>query len=367
MQIASERGLLEESSGNFNPEANLSRGAASEQIFRSRVIHTRDVYVYNDQERKEFLINSDLEHLISPAQADQTMQNLIVLSAPSIYDQYYADDFNSIVEFQANYARLILENGDKVRVLADADTIPEIEDLFPEGTLMQAEVYDIWMRDFSAINPLDPVQFAYAPAAQAGDAAAAKEVQDSFNSFLRTTGLSPKSTPLILDGGNVVDNHKGRVVVTDRFLEDNNLTYEEGKAELKKHLNATEVAIVPNDDPEGLAHADGMLMFVEENTILLNEYQDQVFLNEVKDELEFSFPGIKIVTVPVDFLNAVLTNETIYIPTFGNQLDEEVLQIVRENTTKNVVPVPASRVCHMGGSVRCLSWHLMGNNANLLD
>jgi agmatine/peptidylarginine deiminase len=331
-------------------------------------------------ERLQFVFLDDF--LISDSEV-MDESTLIVLSAPSIYNDYYSEQFDDIIEFQSRYAQLILDNGDQVMVLADEWTLPEIEADFPNGVMMEADVYDIWMRDFSTVNPLDPVQFVYAPAAQGGDAAAAVEVQDTFNAFVEPLGFEKKQSDLIMDGGNVVDNYEGRVVVTDRFLEDNNLTYEEGVTALKDLLGASEVAIVTNDDPEGLAHVDGMLMFIESNVIVMNDYSDDDpdYQAELREELETAFPGITLVEVPVDFdntvwdpkfgsacninVNALVSNNNIYLPVFGHANDEIVLELVRANTSKTVIPVEAGGVCYMGGSVRCLSWQVLGERSEL--
>jgi hypothetical protein len=47
----------------------------------------------------------------------------------------------------------------------------------------------------------------------------------------------------MIDGGNLVDDYAGRVITTTRFMEDNELSYNEAKQELKA-LGATEVAIL---------------------------------------------------------------------------------------------------------------------------
>lgn len=62
-------------------------------------------------------------------------------------------------------------------------------------------------------------------------------------------------------------------------------------------------------------------------------------------------------------LNAPATSENIYVPTFSMDQDAQVLQIIRQHTSKNVIEVEANGVWEMGGSVRCLTWQLTGANA----
>ncbi len=46
--------------------------------------------------------------------------------------------------------------------------------------------------------------------------------------------------------------------------------------------------------------------------------------------------------------------------------DHFFINIIKENTDKNVITVNAENVCYLGGNVRCLSWQLTGDNAKKL-
>jgi agmatine/peptidylarginine deiminase len=188
-----------------------------------------------------------------------------------------------------------------------------------------------------------------------------------------------------------------KVITTERFVEDNYWYYynrgpvvygekwddyvKQAKKYLKDKLNAKQVAIIPADD-EILAHADGMVMFVEDNVIFVNDYRgiDSKLQDSVIKELSSSFPDVKIVEVPVTFsnavtndgissacginINSVVTKSTIYVPTFNSPNDIIFVNLLKQYTTKNIVEIDATGVCDMGGSVRCLTLQMVGSNAN---
>ena len=306
---------------------------------------------------------------------------LLVLSAPSVNEPYYSSAFSLIVDFQINYAKAIMNN-DNVVVIVDSNTKRFYEGRLPEDILITADVYDIWMRDFTTVNPESPVQFTYTWASMTRSES--QEVQGSFSQFANGFSLVRTNTDLLIDGGNIVDNYNGRVITTTRFLEDNGLSYVEGVEQLKSVLNATEVAIIAPDE-EVLAHADGMVSWIDVNTLMINDYsEDQDFRNLVMDELNRAFPGITIIEVPVQYatnppgqwdgfesacginLNATTTYNNIYVPVFNMSHEQEALNLMRENTSKNIIEVNAEGVCAMGGSVRCLTWQLTGENAEKL-
>ncbi|MBO3697177.1 agmatine deiminase family protein [Roseivirga sp. E12] len=328
--------------------------------------------------------NSPAPENDSQDQLTNTLSNdrmLLVLSAPSVSDSYYSPAFQLIVDFQIAYAKQVMNN-DNIVVIVDSETKRFYEGHLPEDILITADVYDIWMRDFSTINPLSPVQFTYTWASMTRQQS--REVQGSFSELANRLNIQRANTSLLIDGGNIVDNYKGRVITTTRFLEDNNLTHAQGVSQLKELLGANEVAIIEPDE-EVLAHSDGMVSWVDDNTLLINDYSnDPAFRTRVLDELNRAFPGIAIIEVPVDYttnppgqwdgfesacginLNATITFNNIYVPVFGMDHEQEALRLMRQNTSKNIIEVNAEGVCAMGGSVRCLTWQLTGANAEKL-
>lgn len=309
--------------------------------------------------------------------------DVIILAAPSITDTYddefYAGVFDEIVDFDVDYANAIYGR-DNVFILVDEKTRPYFNGRVPDSILVTTDALHIWMRDFTSINPFNPIQFRYTPASFDKDQETADVIQNEFNQFIRNTlnVKIPQATSgkkyLKLDGGNIVDNYAGRVVVTERFLSDNGLTKAEGVQQLKRFLNANEVAIIPADDPV-LAHSDGMVMFGDENTLFVNEY-DEPLHTAIINELESVFPDINIIEVETAWdeadptsacgvnLNATVTTSYIYMPHFGDSVSDKALKTIQENTAKQVIPVPASKVCKLGGSVRCLSWQQSGVHGN---
>jgi len=302
----------------------------------------------------------------------------LVLAVPSVLDTYYRNDHSDIVEFMINYANTILGH-DNVILIADRHTMPLLSGQLPDDVLLTDKIEDIWMRDFTTVGPERSVHFSYRPSyfENLGDAIF---IQNKFRRFMDDRGLYYTSSELILDGGNVVDNHKDAVIVSQRFLEDNDLGTEEAKEQLRTLLDVDYVAIIPYDD-DIMGHADGMAMWTGSRELLINEYEEP-FRSQVLSSLRLQLPqSLNITEVDVIFddqiwqgfasacgihLNSVLTKQHIYVPVFQNELDTVNLQLIASITDKEVHSVNASSVCHMGGNVRCLTWQLQGANAERL-
>ena len=303
---------------------------------------------------------------------------LLVLSAPSINERYYAEVFDQIIEFDIAYAKAVMGH-DNIIILADEDTLPYLQDELPDDILLEAEVADIWMRDFSTVIPAQMVQFSYTPSYLSK--LDSRYIQSSFNRFARQNDLQFEKSTLILDGGNVVDNNSDMIIVTERILEDNP-EWSEAKIrdELKYLLEVDNIAIIPQEEGEPMGHADGIVMFVAEDVVVVNTYGEP-FRSEVISALKKDLPDVEIVEIEADYslevwkdfvsacginLNSTVTTNYIYMPVFGNRNDGKSIAVIESLTNKVIIPINAEGVCFMGGSVRCLSWQVTGENARKL-
>lgn len=316
---------------------------------------------------------------MSPAHAE-----VIVLAAPSEGDQYYAEVKGDIFDFHVTFARAIKQHGDHPVILVGENAYNDYVNALGQGHVALAPMLDIWMRDFSTSNVTNPVMFRYSAAGQGGDQAAADEVQDIFARYLESVNLSFGETDLINDGGNFVDDYAGNVIVSNKFLRDNDLSENEAREILQSFEGIENVAFIEADEQGGLEHADGVVSFIDTNTLMINSYpEDPAYAEQLKKDLMRGLPGVEIheIVTPYDnsaihderfgsacglYTNALVTPNNIYLPQFNIPEDEIALSQVKSITSRNVVPVRSDQVCHMGGGVRCMSWQLRGYNADAL-
>ena len=310
---------------------------------------------------------------------------LIVLAAPGSDDSYYADVANDIFDFHVDYARQILEAGDDVVILADPGFAPDYASALGAQHVSTRPQLDIWARDFGTVNPERPLMFRYTAAGQGGGRSGQRDadaVQDVLAVTTDQARFGLLETDLLNDGGNYVDDGFGRAVLSRKFLRDNRLSESRARTALKELLGLDYVAFIESDEQGGLEHADGVVAFIDENTLIVNSYpEDQRYQADLEADLRAGLPGVTIhrIVTPYDgsqiyderfgsacglYTNALVTPNRIYLPQFGIPEDAQALQQVQALTRKTVVPVPSGQVCHMGGGVRCMSWQLRGQSAS---
>eukprot|EP00494_Astrolonche_serrata_P032866 UN33135 len=244
---------------------------------------------------------------------------------------------------------------------------------------------DIWARDFTTVFPNNPLQFRYTKAAQDNDQDLADHVQDEFNKMADKYGLDFAYTPLFNDGGNFIHNGLDKGWVSERFIDDNAPKTEAQLISELSGLLGIDIAILygftKEEDP--LGHADGMGMMID-NTIILNDdeaYDD----NEWKVSQSAGFENVNVVKIPFvkdtseafdtsftsscgTYVNAPVTDKAIYVPTFGLAQDSAAVAMITAHANgRQVIEIPSTNVCMMGGSARCLIWQVKGDNKTKLQ
>lgn len=320
------------------------------------------------------------------AVSDLAKAELIVLAAPITGDTYYVEVADAIFDFHVAYANNISHH-DQVLVLTDAGAYPRYAEALGEDKVLIAPMTDIWARDFGSANPKQPILFRYTAAGQGGGRTGQEDadaVQDTLAELATDADLTIQATNLLNDGGNFVDDYAGNAVVSRKFLRDNGLSEEKGRTALQQLTGITKVAFITADEQGGLEHADGVVSFIDTNTVIINSYPEEpAYARQLRHDLERGLPGVTIheIVTPYDgseiyderfgsacglYTNALVTPERIYFPQFGIPEDTKALAQVRAATSREVIPIQSSQVCQMGGGVRCMSWQLRGANAQAL-
>ena len=133
---------------------------------------------------------------------------------------------------------------------------------------------DIWCRDYMPVQTESGkfIQFTYDPSYLKGK----KEWEESrsdVKKVCKINGIDATESDINLDGGNVLICSK-RAIISDRIYSENPQKTKEELVEKLSELLDCEIIIIPalkSQDEDLTGHADGMVRFVDRNTILGNE------------------------------------------------------------------------------------------------
>jgi agmatine deiminase len=224
---------------------------------------------------------------------------------------------------------------------------------------------DIWARDFMPVKTKSGkyVSFRYEPSYLAGD----PQLRTNFKTDIAPHFVLPVTYSNInLDGGNVVFSpSKTKAVITDRVFSENP-EYDKNTLllELEKLLEAS-VLIIPSLKSDMTGHADGMVRFVSENTVVANAPLSPFgFETKVKKALQHH--GIEVLDFPYFdsngnsaigcYLNFIETGQAIFLPVFSVDTDNKAVQTAKHIFHKAIIPVNINEIAADGGLLNCISW-----------
>ena len=131
---------------------------------------------------------------------------------------------------------------------------------------------DIWARDYMPIQvkPHKLISFTYNP-----DYLQSPEWQSSRTNptlVLSALKLDYMKSPIIIDGGNVACC-LDKVILTDKvFTENKQYEKKQLQSQLEQLFATDKIFFIPKQPYDYQGHVDGMLRFLNEETLLVNNY-----------------------------------------------------------------------------------------------
>lgn len=231
---------------------------------------------------------------------------------------------------------------------------------------------DIWCRDYMPVQTESGkfIQFRYEPSYLK----CKKEWEDSrsdVKEICRLNNIDATFSDINLDGGNVLICD-GRAILSDRIFSENP-NYEKDSLinELSKLLEC-EIIIIPAQKGDYTGHADGMVRFVDRNTILGNKLADeykywQKGMQKVIDTYNLTYIDVPFITDIKDpkhpgsaigiYVNFLEVNDLIVRPIFNRNEDNQVLEILQRTFPNKIIEtIDYNDVAKEGGLLNCTTW-----------
>ena len=225
---------------------------------------------------------------------------------------------------------------------------------------------DVWARDYMpAYSNGHYVSYVYNPDYLQNEKDK-KYITDNIAEVFDLSNDHVTSTQLVIDGGNVI-MCGDKVIMTDKiFVENSCLSKEEIIAEIERAFSA-KLVVIPWDKEEEFGHADGMVRYVSDNHVLINQYKDidpelrqklidalSPYFSEIS-ELEYGKASSSQSWAHINYLQV---DNYIFVPQLGIMTDKLALeQISKVFPTSNVVPVEVKGIVKNGGALNCVSWN----------
>ena len=233
---------------------------------------------------------------------------------------------------------------------------------------------DIWARDYMPVQVNDHklIQFTFYP-----DYLIEYEyLKSEPDSICADLTLNIVKSDIILDGGNVVKSDNC-VIMTDKIVIENKHKYTKVQllSKLRELFEVDKVVLIPWDHGERYGHADGMVRFIDNETVLLQGYYNtrkdlfkDDFLDYLLDSLKenhlnYEFLNIDYpekINAKFAYLNYLQTKDFILLPSLGIDKDDEAMEGEIKKCfpdyTDKIQKIKMNSIIAKGGALNCISW-----------
>lgn len=229
--------------------------------------------------------------------------------------------------------------------------------------------HDIWCRDYMPVQYSKErfFQFSYHPDYLLDTL----EHRHSITSGLvvcRDNGLpKPVYSTIKVDGGNIVHCGKSVVMTSKVFEENPSYTVRELSRDLEAILGAR-IIFLPWDPEEIYGHADGILRFIDNDTVLMTNYRQfdwwmaerfRRCLEPHFKVLELKFPRKGLYENSWAYINWLQTDKVLILPKFNVPEDDLALEQISRAMPAykgRIEMVDATDLIIHEGGLNCASW-----------
>ena len=231
---------------------------------------------------------------------------------------------------------------------------------------------DIWARDYMPvqIGRNDFVQFVYDP-----DYLKSKKyrhLKSNPDDVCAGLNIVRTKSKLVVDGGNVIRS-TDKIIMCDKVFNENpNVNPNDLIEELEEYFKTDKIYFIPWDKHDFTGHADGMVRFIDNDNVLINEQTNENQEQQRNLRIAISNAGLNTIELPFKptnentnesaiglYLNYLEMERTLIVPVFGKKEDDDAIKILESVFKgKTVVPIDCNEIAIKGGVLNCISWNI---------
>lgn len=234
---------------------------------------------------------------------------------------------------------------------------------------------DIWCVDYMPIQKTTDsfIQFTYQPDYLQNK----KYISTQTDTSLVCTAINIETerSNIKIDGGNVIRG-KDWVVLTDKIFKENKTFSKQSLLKELEIIFEAKPIIIPREPGDYTGHADGMVRYYDERTLLINSVKPndkRIFHSKlIQSLIKEGFSLIEIPNAMYDnddydsadglYINYLQMKNFLLIPTFNKKEDEFTIKKFQELFPRHVIEtIDAKEISKDGGVLNCITWNIKVN------
>jgi agmatine deiminase len=237
---------------------------------------------------------------------------------------------------------------------------------------------DIWAVDYMPIQIAENnfTQFVYSPS-YLETPEELESISDAEN-ICKSMGLYVKKSNILLDGGNVIRTTDRVIMSTRVFKENPGIPKKQLIKQLQDTLEVDRLIFIPSDPKDFTGHADGMVRFLDDNTVLINDYSREKSAFQRNFRIALHNAGLKCIEIPYNpysnknnnqangiYINYLQMEGVIIVPVFNIKEDEATVKLFENNFSNLAIKtIECNQIANQGGILNCISWNIKLTNKN---
>lgn len=252
---------------------------------------------------------------------------------------------------------------DATRNLLDALHYNKVEWNFLPNT---SSPLHIWARDYMPIQVKKEkfVKFNYSPDYLKD----CPEYKPETAAILSELGIQVIDSDIIIDGGNVI-SCGDKVIMTDKIFRENPHYHHQTLIDKLSQLLEAEIVLIPEDNYDEYGHADGMVRYMGNDCVLINNYCD--FDKSLRKKLlTVLSPHFDITELHYEtysdrswaYINFLHVGQHIFIPMLeGDKLGEVAFRQIAEAYPQCECHQiwGCDNIVDEGGALNCCTWNIL--------
>ena len=193
------------------------------------------------------------------------------------------------------------------------------------------------------------------------------EYKPDTSAILSALGIQVIDSDIIIDGGNVI-SCGDKVIMTDKIFRENPKYDHDILIDRLCQLLEAEIVLIPEDYYDEYGHADGMVRYMGEGRVLLNNYCD--FDKALRKRLLAALsPHFDITELHYEtysdrswaYINFLHVGQHIFIPMIGDKLGEIAFRQIADAFPQcECHPIyHYENIVHDGGALNCSTWNIL--------
>lgn len=247
----------------------------------------------------------------------------------------------------------------------------DILDLYGVPHSLLKRTKDIWCRDYMPIQNTEEsfIAFGYRPDYLMDTRKHRATITDGYNAAVSNHFFNLSDfRHVIVDGGNLVHCGSKAIMTTKVFEENPWMDAEELCRLLRTRLDA-EIIFLPWDTEEIFGHTDGLVRFIDEDTVLMTNYGQidkrmaerfrRILKARFKNVAELHYKGRHSSEHSWAYINWLQTDRVLIIPKFGIPEDKQALEQISAlmpDYKGRIEMVDATDLICYEGCLNCASW-----------